>query len=146
MNLNYVEVNEMDELDQKLLELLCEDSRLPFTKMATILKVSEGTIRRRIRRLLTSGVIGKFTIETATTDPEALVMISTSPHISTSTIAEKIKQVKGIKSLSEVAGQYDVFVIISGVDISSVNDSIDNIRSINGIENTHTLFILRKWV
>jgi DNA-binding Lrp family transcriptional regulator len=135
----------LDEIDKKLLELLREDSRLTYTKMALILGVSEGTMRKRTRRLIASGVIVRFTIETTTECPEALVMISTSPTFSTSKVAEQIMRIRGIISVSEVAGQYDIFVIVSGVDISSVNDSIDAIRSINGIENTYTLFILRKW-
>lgn len=135
----------MDEIDKKLLELLREDSRLTYTKMALILGVSEGTMRKRTRRLIASGVIVRFTIETTTECPEALVMISTSPTFSTSKVAEQIMRIRGIISVSEVAGQYDIFVIVSGVDISSVNDSIDAIRSISGVENTYTLFILRKW-
>lgn len=135
----------MDELDGKFLELLREDSRLTYTKMALILGVSEGTVRQRIRRLLASGVIVRFTIETSTECPEALVMISTSPNFSTSKVAEQIMRIRGIQCMSEVAGQYDIFVIVSGVDISSVNSSIDDIRSVNGVENTYTLFILRKW-
>lgn len=135
----------MDEIDKKLLELLREDSRLTYTKMALILGVSEGTMRKRTRRLIASGVIVRFTIETTTECPEALVMISTSPTFSTSKVAKQIMRIRGIISVSEVAGQYDIFVIVSGVDISSVNDSIDAIRSISGVENTYTLFILRKW-
>ncbi len=135
----------MDEIDKKLLELLRKDSRLTYTKMALILGVSEGTIRQRIGRLVVSGVIVRFTIETAVECPEALVMLSISPNFSTSKVAEQIMMIRGITSISEVAGQYDIFVIVSGVDISSVNDSIDDIRGIKGVENTYTLFILRKW-
>ena len=135
----------MDEIDKKLLELLREDSRFTYTKMALILGLSEGTVRKRTQRLITSGVIVRFTIETTTECPEALVMISTLPNFSTPKMAEQIMKIRGVISISEVAGQYDIFVIISGLDISSVNDSIDAIRNINGIENTYTLFILRKW-
>ena len=135
----------MDEIDKKLLELLREDSRFTYTKMALILGLSEGTVRKRTQRLITSGVIVRFTIETTTECPEALVMISTLPNFSTPKMAEQIMKIRGVMSISEVAGQYDIFVIISGLDISSVNDSIDAIRNINGIENTYTLFILRKW-
>lgn len=135
----------MDEVDRKLLELLRQDSRTTYTKLASALGVSEGTIRQRIQRLLASGVIVRFTVETATKDLEALVMISISPAFSTSKIAEQIMTINGISWVSEVAGQYDIFVIVTGIDVSSVNDSIDAIRRISGIENTYTMFVLRKW-
>jgi DNA-binding Lrp family transcriptional regulator len=135
----------MDLVDRKLLELLSEDSRITYTKLASILGVSEGTVRLRIQKLLASGVIMKFTIETTTKDLEALVLISISSNFSTSKVAEQIMMVDGIKRMSEVAGQYDIYAIITGLDVASVNTSIDNIRSISGVENTHTLFVLRKW-
>lgn len=135
----------MDEVDRRILELLREDSRLAYTKIAKTLGLSEGTVRQRVRRLLKSGVIRRFTIETADERPEALVLVSTSPAFSASKVTEQILKVGGVKSVSELAGQYDISVVVSGEEIASVNQSIDDIRSIEGIQNTHTLFVLRKW-
>ena len=135
----------MDEVDRRILELLREDSRLAYTKIAKTLGFSEGTVRQRVRRLLKSGVIRRFTIETVDERPEALVLVSTSPAFSTSKVTEQILKVGGVKSVSELAGQYDISVVVSGEEIASVNQSIDDIRSIEGIQNTHTLFVLRKW-
>ena len=52
----------VDETDVKILEMLEEDGRRPFTEIAEKLKVSESAIRKRVSTLLSTGVIKKFTI------------------------------------------------------------------------------------
>ncbi|MCI0867571.1 MAG: AsnC family protein, partial [Chloroflexi bacterium] len=42
----------MDELDQRIMSLLQIDGRIPNAEIARKLGVSEGTVRRRVGRLL----------------------------------------------------------------------------------------------
>jgi Lrp/AsnC family transcriptional regulator for asnA, asnC and gidA len=53
----------MDEKDRKIIEILEEDARTPFTEIAKMLNVSEATVRKRIARLERGGVIRRYTIE-----------------------------------------------------------------------------------
>jgi len=53
----------MDEKDRKIIEILEEDARTPFTDIAKMLNVSEATVRKRIARLERGGVIRRYTIE-----------------------------------------------------------------------------------
>ena len=55
----------MDEMDYRILELLRENSREKNMEIARRLNVSEGTIRKRILNMVDSGIIKKFTVETA---------------------------------------------------------------------------------
>ncbi len=47
----------MDEKDYEILKLLRENSRMSNMEIARELKVSEGTIRKRIANLYKSGII-----------------------------------------------------------------------------------------
>ena len=58
----------MDELDRKLVKALQSDGRASNSQLARIIRVSEGTIRRRLKRLINDGVI-RFSV---IPDPEAL--------------------------------------------------------------------------
>ncbi len=49
--------------DIDILNELRKNSRIPFLKIAKKFKVSEATIRKRVKNLLMKGVIKKFTIE-----------------------------------------------------------------------------------
>ena len=135
----------MDDIDRKILNILSKDSRSTFTEIAKTLHLSEGTVRRRVQNLQETGVIKRFTIETWEERPKALVLVSASPAIPTSQIAERILRLDGVESTFELAGEYDVSVIITGEDISAINHCIDSIRSIEGVDNTHTFFALRRW-
>ena len=46
----------MDELDRRIIELLQQDGRASNAKMARELGVSEGTVRRRLARLLSASI------------------------------------------------------------------------------------------
>src|SRR5262245_25189538 len=47
----------LDELDRKLVSLLQEDGRLPFTAMAKSVGLSHAAVRQRIQRLLNERVL-----------------------------------------------------------------------------------------
>ena len=52
---------ETDELDRKILSILCDDSRVSCRKIAQRCKVSVGTVLTRIKRLEQAGVIRGYT-------------------------------------------------------------------------------------
>lgn len=135
----------MDELDLRILALLKEDSRATYTKMAEVLKLSEGAVRQRVKKLVQSGRIRRFTVEMASDNPRAIVLVSTSSLVPSSRVAEKICKIPGVESVVEVSGQFDISAVVSGGDIRSVNESIDAIREVEGVQSTNTLFVLRSW-
>ena len=47
----------MDQLDRRIINLLQMDGRASNAALARELEVSEGTIRRRVRRLIQEGLI-----------------------------------------------------------------------------------------
>ncbi len=53
----------IDEKDKKILDILMSNSRTPYTDIAQRLDVSEGTVRKRIKRLEDEGVIREYTID-----------------------------------------------------------------------------------
>jgi len=138
-------VVELDALDTKILSIMKEDARIPFTTIAKKLSLSEGAVRQRVKNLTESGIIKKFTVETAENHPRALVFISTSSRVPVPLIAKNIASLGGVDSVMEVAGQFDIGVVVSGQDVSSVNGCIDLMREVEGVQTTNTLFVLRKW-
>lgn len=135
----------MDEIDAKILNLLKTDSRLPFTEIAQVMGLSEGTIRRRIHNLVDTQVITGFTIKTKGLKPRALVLVTILPSTPTSQVAERVSKVEGVETVYEVAGQMDIVLTISRKDIGSINQGIDEIRGFEGVQQTNTLFVLREW-
>ncbi len=66
-----------------------------------------------------------------------------SPSNPTSEVSRKIMSVKGVETIYETTGPFDIAAIISGADIAEVNKSVEEIRRISGVLNTNTTIVLR---
>ena len=133
-----------DEVDQRILSILREDSRKSFVEIAKNVNLSEAAIRRRISKLITDGVITKFTIETSSgPQANAISLLSVNPSYPTSEISASLKQMKGVDSIFEITGEYDIAVIVSGSNIAEINGTIDEIRKLTGIDDTNTVVVLK---
>ncbi|MFW5945734.1 MAG: winged helix-turn-helix transcriptional regulator [Candidatus Natronoplasma sp.] len=56
-------MSKIDGKDKRILEMLRENSRTPYTEIADKLDVSEATVRKRVESLKKDGVIERFTVE-----------------------------------------------------------------------------------
>ncbi|MEM2856781.1 MAG: HTH-type transcriptional regulator LysM [Candidatus Nitrosocaldaceae archaeon] len=134
----------MDNIDENIINILKDDARKPFVEIANIVGLSESAVRRRVKALVDNGIIKRFTIELATQDKtSALALISVSPSIDTSKVSEELKKIKGVDIIYEITGQYDIVAIMSAPTITEINRCIDNIRRIEGVDDTNTVIILR---
>ena len=102
----------IDELDRKIIALLQLDGRASNAKIAREVGVSEGTVRRRLRRLVTDDVVKIIAVPNleklgyATT---ALIGLQTGPGKSDS-VAEAIACLDEAHYVAITTGAYDVFV------------------------------------
>ena len=134
---------ELDDIDVKILEILKEDSRIPFVKLGEMIGLSEAAARRRVKSLIDAGVIKRFTIDVELGGASAITLLSVSPSVPTPIVSQKLKELKGVETVYEITGQYDIAVIISAPNIAEINRCIDEIRRIEGVGNTNTVIILR---
>lgn len=134
----------MDEIDRKIVEILKRNGRATYISIGKKVGLSEGAVRKRIKTLVDSDVIRRFTIKIGFTEGmEAISLLSINPSFPGYEICEKLKELPNIETIYEVTGQYDIAVIISALSIAEVNDCVEKIRRIDGIANTNTMIILR---
>lgn len=134
----------LDEIDAKILSILREDARKSFVEIAQSTSLSEAAIRRRVANLVKSGVISKFTIETNTgPQARAISLLSVNPSSPTSEVSTRLKKIRGVDSIFEITGEYDIAVIVSGANIAEINSTVDEIRKLNGIDDTNTVVVLK---
>lgn len=134
----------VDEVDMKILELLKENSRSTYVEIGKTLGLSEGTVRNRVQALTESGVIKKFTLEVSlSVGVRALIMISVDPQKPTLEISDKVLKLPGVEKIYEVTGEYDVVTVVSSSSIEGLNQTVEAIRVIEGVERTNTIIVLR---
>ena len=132
-----------DKIDESVLEFLRKDSRESFVEIGKKLKLSESAIRHRVKNMVGSGTITKFTVEEGGGQPEALVMVSADSSIDTSKVSLKLTKLNAVKKIYEITGQYDICVIIQAPSIQEINACIDDLRKITGVTDTNTVIILK---
>ena len=134
-----------DKIDEKIIGYLKEDSRESFVDIGKKLKLSESAVRRRVKNLVDSKTISKFTIEIGEDNvTSAIVLVSVDSATDTSKVSAKLAKLDGVKTVYEITGQYDITTIMSGSSIAEINNSIDALRKITGVVDTNTVIILRK--
>ncbi len=135
----------INEKDKKLLALLSANSRESTAELARKLQLSRSTVKDRIERLKSQGVISGFTVRFsegyAAGQIRAHVMISTDPKKSAE-VVRALRNITDLKSLYAVNGIYDMIAIISAESTSSLDEVLDQIGGTTGVEKTVSSIIL----
>ena len=131
----------MDELDHKIIALLQMDGRASNAKIAREVGVSEGTVRRRLRRLTKDDVVHIVAVPNleklgyATT---ALVGLQTGPGMS-DTVAESLASLPESHYVAVTTGSYDVFVWAGLESAESLGNFLrTKVGVIEGVQRSET--------
>ena len=134
----------LNSIDEKILGILQADSRKPFVDIATEIGLSESAVRRRVKNLLDSETIKRFTIELNTTNrTSAITLISVASTADSSAVSTDLMDLKGVEIIYEITGQYDIAAIISASSVIEINRCIDEVRKIEGVSDTNTVIVLK---
>jgi len=134
----------VDEIDERIMRLLEENSRMTYVEIGRTVGLSEGAVRNRVQALVSEGVIKRFTIEKSSTHGlRALTMIAVNPGMPTYEVSKMVNQLAGVERIYEVTGEYDIVMVSSGSSIEGINKVIEDIRKIEGVEKTNTIIVLR---
>jgi Lrp/AsnC family transcriptional regulator for asnA, asnC and gidA len=131
---------------QVILEILQRDGRIPFSRIAREVGLSEATIHLRIKRLRESGVLKGFT---AIIDPEkigkntlAFVLVRTDVRRHNEVLSE-IAAIKDVQEAYDITGEYSALVKIRVGNREELAQVLDQIAKIEGVRETETLYVLR---
>jgi DNA-binding Lrp family transcriptional regulator len=134
----------MEETDKQIIKLLQADSRAGYGDIGAKVGLSEGAVRKRVKTLTDEGVIRKFTVKIGVTEgAQAITLLATSPMHPTQEVSKKIQALPNVETVYEVTGEYDIVAVISGMNVTEVNECIEKIRRVEGIMKTNTMIVLR---
>ena len=136
----------MDDFDKSIIDILESDGRASNAEIARKIGVSEGTIRRRLKKLIDNKTISVLAIS----DPrqmghefEALVGIQVDPGL-VEPVAEAITKLTDTKWVSITTGTYDVFAWVILPTAEALGKFLRNrIGEIQGVKKTETFVSLQ---
>ena len=140
--------NTMDQIDRAICAQLQYDGRMPLNKIAAELGISEGTVRRRVKRLTGSGLLQVVAIvEPQYLGWSAAGMIGVTVQAGqVDAVAEQIAQFPQVSYLFMVSGEFDLFVEVFCQDrehfVSFLNQKL---QKVPGVERTQTFMILKMY-
>lgn len=130
----------MDSIDQEILDILEDDGRISFTNVAEQVGVSEGTVRNRVKNMKKEGIIERFTIETSSQGISAIILVKLSTDANMDDIFQQLSKEMRV---FEVTGEHDIIIHLSRNSSEELNEELDNIRRIKGVDDTVTKSVLK---
>ncbi len=136
----------MDEKDKQIIKTLKDDARAGYADIGGKIGLSEGAVRKRIKTLTDEGIIKKFTVKVGIAEgAQAITLLATNPAYPTLEVSKKIMEIPNVETIYEVTGEYDIVAVITGMNVTEVNECIEKIRRVEGIMKTNTMIVLRNW-
>ncbi len=135
---------EIDELDKKIINLLLDDARLSYRKLAEKLQVSTATIMNRVNNLNRKKK-KKYSI---LTDYEKLgydIEVIIEMRISKGKLIEverKIATHPNVVAVYDIMGDFDAVVLARFKNRRSMDQFIKKIQTYDFVERTFTKFVL----
>jgi Lrp/AsnC family transcriptional regulator for asnA, asnC and gidA len=142
-------IYEIDNTDIRILEILRDDAKKPFTEVARRVNVSQGTVHVRMTKLEDAGIVEKTTLKLNYAklgyDITAFIGIFLEKSALYDKVVAKLKEIQEITSIHYTTGNYSMFVKIHCRDTNHLKKVLhDKMQQVDGIERTETMISLEE--
>jgi Lrp/AsnC family transcriptional regulator for asnA, asnC and gidA len=139
----------VDNVDLKILEILMQDAKKPYTEVAKRAFVSGGTVPVRMSKMEEAGIVEKTTLKVNYAklgyDITAFIGIFLQKSALYEQVMTTLKTIPEVTSIHYTTGNYSMFVKIHCKDTNHLKLVLhDKIQQIEGIERTETMISLEE--
>jgi len=127
----------IDDIDDKIIKILINNSRISNTKIARLLNISEASVRKRIKKIVKKDIIKKFTVE-LNYNLLGYKRVFIGLNIDKDkifNILERISKNKNIKDIYLTGGDHDILIDFLYSKPEELNEYIKYLQSIEGIKS-----------
>ena len=140
-------LQEIDDLDRKILAKLSHDGKTPYTEIAKELYVSSGTIHVRMKKMESLGLVTGASIIVDHSklgyDITAFLGIYLDKSSLYDEVSKQLLEIREIVDAHYTTGLYSIFAKIVVKDTNHLRDILhDKIQRISGIQRTETFISL----
>ena len=141
---------QLDEIDNQILELLIENTRMPYTEIAKKLIISAGTVHVRVRKMEEAGIITGSTLNIDYPKMgfsfTAYVGIYLSKTKLTQHVIDELRKIPYVVVAHQTTGQYNIFCEIKARDTHHAKEIIFMMDDIEGVTRTETMISLEECI
>jgi Lrp/AsnC family transcriptional regulator for asnA, asnC and gidA len=136
----------LDEIDRAIVSQLQYDGRLPFTRIAEELGITEGAVRRRVKQMIDDGklqIVGVVEPQELGWTEASMVGITVQSDM-IEEVADAIAKLPEVTYLFQAAGEFDLFAEVYCQDkehyVSFLNQKL---QKIPGVDRVRSFLILK---
>lgn len=126
-----------DNIDMKILEFLKKNSRISYIEIGKKLKLSEGAVRKRVKKLEKMGILKSCTIEIDYKKlgfKSAIIGMDTDPNVVIK-VANKIKNFgNNIDKVYLSSGDHDIIVLFNYMKNEELEKFLKFLEKIEGVK------------
>lgn len=139
----------LDDLDKKILSILMENAKRPYSEIGSELFVSGGTIHVRMKKMEEMGLVKGYNLvidhNKMGYDIVAFLGIYLDKSSLFDQVSEALKKIPEVVGAHYTTGQYGIFAKIICKDTNHLKDLLhDKIQKISGIQRTETFISLEE--
>ncbi len=135
----------ISEQDEHLLAALRDDARISTAELARRLGHSRTTVQNRMERLERDGIIAGYTVKLGDEYERSLirahVMITVGPKAAAG-VTSALRKMDEVRRLHSVGGSFDMIADVAAQDVGALDQIIDAIGALDGVERTMSSIIL----
>ncbi len=138
-------MDNIDEIDAKLIKLLEQDAWQRAGTLAKVLNISPATVRRRLRRLIQNGVLRAVAIADSSTItlPLTVVIALDVAHQHLDNVTRTLIGLSEITWLATTTGQFDIIVLGQFHSMEELNEFLRRkLTPTEGIKDSQTFVCL----
>ena len=138
----------LDEVDHQILDMLIENTRIPFTDIAKKLLISAGTVHVRVKKMEEAGIINgsSLSLDYAKLGYSfiAYVGVFINKTSQTKFVLERIADIPYVTVAHVTTGKFNIFCKIRAKDTNHAKHIIFMLDDIEGVYRTETMISLEE--
>lgn len=137
---------DLDSIDRKILRILQEDARTPFSEVARQIDMSSATVHERVDKLESAGILegyhAKVNPDAVGLETDAFVGVRVE-HDYDGDIIPDLREIEMIREIHSVAGKLDMILRVRAENADELRDLLfDQLGEIDVFHRTNTMVVL----
>lgn len=138
----------LDEVDHQILDILIDNTRIPFTDISKRLLVSAGTVHVRVKKMEDAGIIkgSSITLDYVKLGYSfiAYAGIFLDKTSRTQQVINDLKAIPYVTVAHVTTGKFNIFCKVRARDTLHAKEIIFNIDDIEGVSRTETMISMEE--
>ena len=138
----------LDEIDHQILEMLIDNTRVPFTDIAKKLLISAGTVHVRVKKMEDAGIItgSSLTLDYEKLGYAFIAYVGVFLHNTSQSkfVLERLKEIPFVTVAHVTTGKFNIYCKIRAKNTQHAKEVIFAIDDSEGVYRTETMISLEE--